>query len=67
MDEPKVVVLDPKEDCFSRVVVDSGRLGRVSVQELFKGITGDSFQYLITESFKVLDSSKRKFLKFLKN
>ena len=53
VDEPKVVVLNPKEDCFSRVVMNCGGLGKVPIQELFKGVTGDSFQYLVTKGFKV--------------
>ena len=69
VNEPKVVVLNPKEDCLSRVVVNSGRLGKVPVQELFKRITGDSFQCMIVKSFKVPggnDFSKGEFfLEFL--
>ena len=64
MNEPKVVVLNPKEDCLCWMVVDSGGLGKVPIKELFKGITGDSFQYLVAKSFKVpggSDSSKGKF------
>ena len=71
MDEPKIVVLNPKENCFSRMIVNGGGLGKVPVQELFKGITGDPFQYLITKGFKVprgSDLSKWKFfLEFLKD
>ena len=36
VDEPEVVVLNPKEDYFSWVVIDCGGLSKVPVQELFK-------------------------------
>ena len=42
VNEPKVVVLNPKEDCLSWMVVDCGGLSKVPIEELFKGITGDS-------------------------
>ena len=64
VNEPKVVVLNPKEDCFSWMVVDCGGLSKVPIKELLKGITGDSFQYLVAKSFEVpggSDSSKREF------
>ena len=71
VNEPKVVVLYPKEDCFGWMVVDCGGLSKVPIKELFKGITGDSFQYLVPKSFEVprgSDSSKGKFfLEFLKD
>ena len=64
VDEPKVVVLNPKEDCLCWMVVDCGGLSKVPIKELFKGITGDSSQYLVSQSFEVprgSDSSKGKF------
>ena len=71
MNKPEVVVLNPKEDCFGRVIVNSGGLGKVPIQELFKGIAGDSFQYLVAKSFEVprgSDLSKGKFFsEFLKD
>ena len=64
VNKPEVVVLNPKEDCFGWVVVDCGGLSKVPIEELFKGITGDSFQYLIAKGFEVpggSDLSKREF------
>ena len=43
VDELKEVILNPKEDCFSRVIVNCGGLRQVPIQELFLTVT----RYLI--------------------
>jgi hypothetical protein len=62
VDEPKIVVFVPQEDGFSRVISDSGGLGKVPIQELFLSgfsdlVKGGGFK--ISEVPLISDVTKR--------